>query len=194
MKFSTPLLLLLSSVISLAAQTKKNILLIAVDDLKPNIGSYGDLVAKTPNIDRLASRGLLFEHAYTNQAVCSPSRNALLTGITPATLGIYDLATNFRKSAPNAITLPQQFLKNGYRTEAVGKLYHVGHGNQDDSASWSVPHVRPPAPTYALDENLSADGTARPKNGKRGPRGAAVESAVVSDETYSAGQTATQVV
>jgi len=194
MKISTPLLILLSSVIPLAAQTKKNILLIAVDDLKPNIGSYGDPVARTPNIDRLASRGLLFEHAYTNQAVCSPSRNALLTGITPVTLGIYDLATNFRKAAPDAITLPQQFLKNGYRTEAVGKLYHVGHGNQDDSVSWSVPHTRPPAPTYALKESLSADGTARPKNGKRGPRGAAVESADVPDETYSDGQTANEVI
>src|SRR6218665_2618291 len=141
MKIHTSLLLLLSTVIPLAAQQKKNILFIAVDDLKPTIGAYGDTFAKTPNIDRLAARGVLFEHAYTNQAVCSPSRNSLLTGVTPATLGIYDLATNFRKAAPDAITLPQQFIKNGYRAESVGKIYHTGHGNNDDTASWSVPPV-----------------------------------------------------
>ncbi|HVJ45250.1 MAG TPA: sulfatase-like hydrolase/transferase [Luteolibacter sp.] len=194
MKLHASFLLFLSTIVPLFAQTKKNILFIAVDDLKPTIGAYGDALAKTPNIDRLASRGLLFERAYTNQAVCSPSRNALLTGITPATLGIYDLATNFRKSAPDAITLPQQFLKNGYRTEAVGKLFHVGHGNADDAASWSVPHEKPSGKTYALESNLSEDGTARPKDGRKGPRGTAVESADVPDDTYADGLTANEVI
>lgn len=193
MKIQTPLLLLLSSLVPLAAQTKKNILLIAVDDLKPSIGAYGDTVARTPNIDRLASRGLLFEHAYTNQAVCAPSRNALLTGITPGTLGIYDLETNFRRSAPDAITLPQQFLKNGYRSEAVGKLFHIGHGNTNDAASWSVPHVAPSGKTYALEASQPDKDAPRPKNG-RGPRGAAVESADVPDETYADGRTADEIV
>jgi len=177
----------------LAAQAKKNVLLIAVDDLKPYIGAYGDPIAKTPNIDRLAARGVLFEHAYTNQAVCSPSRNSLLTGIAPGTLGIYDLATNFRKVAPDAITLPQQFLRNGYRTEAVGKLYHTGHGNQDDAASWSVPHVKPSGKTYALESSQPPAGTPDRKNGKD-PRGAAVESADVPDETYADGLTALEVI
>lgn len=188
-----PLTLLLTTLLPLAAQAKKNILLIAVDDLKPNLGAYGDPVAKTPNIDRLASRGLLFEHAYTNQALCAPSRNALLTGITPTTLGIYDLATNFRKSAPDAITLPQQFLKNGYRTEAVGKLYHNGHGNGDDAASWSVPHLRPAAPTYVIDDNKGKPGDPIPK-GRNAPRGSATESADVPDDTYADGLTADEIV
>ncbi|HEY1122723.1 MAG TPA: sulfatase, partial [Haloferula sp.] len=187
------LLLLLASVTPLAAQTKKNILLIAVDDLKPNIGAYGDPIAKTPNIDRLASRGLLFEHAYTNQAVCAPSRNALFTSITPASLGIYDLATNFRKAAPDAITLPQHFLKNGYRTEAVGKLFHVGHGNSDDEVSWSVPHVRPAGKTYALEESQPPKNEGPRKNG-RGPNGSATESADVSDDTYADGKTADEII
>ncbi|WAC20488.1 sulfatase-like hydrolase/transferase [Luteolibacter sp. SL250] len=193
MKIPTSLLLLFSSVLPLAAQAKKNVLLIAVDDLKPLIGAYGDPHAKTPNIDRLAARGILFEHAYTNQAVCAPSRNSLLTGITPGTLGIYDLATNFRKAAPDAITLPQQFIRNGYRAEAVGKLYHSGHGNGDDAASWSVPHVKPSGKTYALDTSGPPEGTPRRKNGKA-PRGAAVESADVPDDTYADGLTANEVI
>jgi iduronate 2-sulfatase len=143
MKSHLSFILLFASVMPLAAEAKKNILLIAVDDLKPILGAYGDSIAKTPNIDRLASRGLLFEHAYTNQAVCAPSRNSLFTGVPPASLGIYDLATNFRHAAPDAVTLPQHFLKQGYRTEAVGKLFHVGHGNSDDAAGGCAPLVGP---------------------------------------------------
>jgi iduronate 2-sulfatase len=194
MKIPTSLLLLLSSLVPLAAQQKKNVLFIAVDDLKPLLGAYGDPIAKTPNIDRLAARGTVFESAYTNQAICSPSRNSLFTGVTPGTLGIYDLATNFRKAAPDAITLPQQFIRHGYRAEAVGKLYHVGHGNNNDEASWSVPHVPPTGKTYALESNLAENGTARPKNGRRGPRGAAIESADVPDDTYADGNTAKEIV
>src|SRR5215208_7647564 len=86
------------------AATKPNVLLICVDDLKPLLGCYGDPIVKSPNIDRLASRGMVFESAYCNQAVCAPSRNALLTGARSTTLGIYDLGTNFRRSVPDAIT------------------------------------------------------------------------------------------
>src|SRR5262245_25666391 len=73
------------------AASRPNILLICIDDLKPNIGCYGDPHAVTPNIDRLAAQGVRFDAAYCNQAVCSPSRNSLLTGLRPQTLGIYDL-------------------------------------------------------------------------------------------------------
>src|SRR3954453_24102155 len=85
------------------ATTKTNVLFICVDDLKPLLGCYGDKRIRSPNIDRLAKRSVLFERAYCNQAVCSPSRNALMTGVRPTTLGIYDLGTNFRSSAPNAV-------------------------------------------------------------------------------------------
>ena len=77
--------------------TAPNVLLICVDDLKPLLGCYGNEVVKSPNIDRLAARGVRFERAYCNQAVCAPSRNALLTGLRPQSLGIYDLSTNFRR-------------------------------------------------------------------------------------------------
>lgn len=133
--------------------SRPNVLLICIDDLKPLLGCYGDETIHSPNIDRLAKRGVLFESAYCNQAVCAPSRNALLTGLRSQTLGIYDLGTNFRQAAPDAVTLPQQFRKHGYRTEALGKIFHIGHGNHEDAASWSVPHWKAEVIAYALPES-----------------------------------------
>src|SRR5688500_12457798 len=116
-----------------AEPQKPNVLLICVDDLKPRLGCYGDSLVKSPNIDRLAASGMVFEGAYCNQAVCAPSRNALLTGLRSTTLGIYDLATNFRVAAPNAVTVAQNFKYLGYHTEAFGKIMHslLGHNEYD---------------------------------------------------------------
>ena len=83
-------------------EQRPNVLFISIDDLKPTIGCYGDQLARTPSIDRLAARGTVFERAYCMQAVCAPSRNALLTGLRPQTLRIYDLGTNFRRRAPTS--------------------------------------------------------------------------------------------
>lgn len=193
MKPRIPLFLLLSTLLPLAAETKKNVLLIAIDDLKPNIGAYGDAIAKTPNIDRLAARGLRFDNAYTNQALCSPSRNALLVGVRPGSLGIYNLDTNFRKAAPDAVTLPQHFIQQGYRAEGLGKIYHVGQGNHDDAASWSVPRTPLPAPIYALEANQPVKGGQQAQNPQRN-RGAATESADVSDDTYADGKVAEEAI
>lgn len=118
-------------------QQKPNILLIAVDDLRPELGCYGVSHIHSPNIDKLAAEGVLFSKAFTQQAVCAPSRNTLMTGLRPDKLGIWDLATFFRDKAPDAITLPQQFMKNGYLAEGMGKIYHTGHGNKNDVLSWS---------------------------------------------------------
>src|SRR5678815_2550893 len=98
----------------IGAPAKPNVLFICVDDLKPLLGCYGDKRIKSPNIDRLAKRGMLFECAYCNQAVCAPSRNSLLTGVRPTTSGIYDLGTNFRASAPDIVTLPEHFKPVSY--------------------------------------------------------------------------------
>lgn len=166
---------------------RPNVLLICVDDLKPVLGCYGDKIAKTPNIDRLAGQGVLFESAYCNQAVCSPSRNALMTSLRPQTLGIYDLATNFRRSHPDAVTVAQHFQQNGYTTQALGKVFHVGHGNAEDDVSWTVPHWRPKAAQYQLAE--SQDNKRATNNG---PRGTATESADVADEAYGDGQIAVE--
>ena len=116
-----------------------NILFIAVDDLRTEINCFGATHMHTPNLDRLAKQGMIFKRAYCQQAVCAPSRNSLLTGLRPDATGIYDLYTFFRTKNPDVITLPQHFKNNGYHTESMGKIYHLGHGNSDDKLSWSVP-------------------------------------------------------
>lgn len=166
-----------------------NVMLICVDDLKPVLGCYGDKIAQTPNIDRFAGQGVLYEAAYCNQAVCSPSRNALMTSLRPQTLGIYDLATNFRRSRPDAVTIAQHFQQHGYITQALGKVFHVGHGNTEDEASWTVPHWRPKAGQYQLAESQE-----NKRANNNGPRGTATESADVADEAYGDGQIATEAV
>ena len=140
---------------------KPNVLLICVDDLKPLLGCYGDATVKSPNIDALARRGVRFESAYCNQTVCAPSRNALMTGLRPQTIGVYDLGTNFRKAVPDVVTLAQQFKAHGYRAEAIGKIFHVGHGNHEDPASWSRPHLQANSIAYALPESRAKDGLTR---------------------------------
>lgn len=115
---------------------KRNVLFLAVDDLKPALACAGDPHAKTPNLDRLAARGTVFTRAYCQQAVCSPSRSSLLTGRRPDTTRVYDLVTHFRKALPDVVTLPQHFKNNGYYAHGVGKIYHGGY---DDPPSWSVP-------------------------------------------------------
>jgi iduronate 2-sulfatase len=182
---------------SKAQAERPNVLLICIDDLKPALGCYGDPAAKTPHLDKLAARGVRFDMAYCNQAVCSPSRNALLTGLRPGTIGIYDLPTNFRLAVPDAITLPQAFRAAGWRTEAIGKIFHAVHGNREDDASWEVPHTSPKAPTYARPENQPRPGP-RPASTRRDPsgrsRGTATESADVPDDTYADGQIAAEAV
>jgi len=137
------------------ADTKPNVLLICVDDLKPALGAYGDPLAKTPHLDRLAARGMRFDAAYCNQAVCGPSRLNLLLGSRSTSTGIYQFGPKFRELMPNAVTLPQLFKQNGYRAEAIGKIFHTGHGNSEDAASWSVP----PAITDGVVEYLKPEST-----------------------------------
>jgi len=183
---------------------KPNVLLICVDDLKPLLGCYGAPIVQSPNIDRLAARGVLFERAFCNQAVCAPSRNSLMTGLRPQSIGVYDLGTNFRKGVPEAVTVAQYFQRHGYRTEAMGKIMHVGHGNHEDAASWSVPHWGPkagPAGGYVLDENRApkltreeARFTNAPVDPSKLPRGAATEAADVPDNTYGDGKIADEAI
>ena len=182
---------------------RPNVLLICVDDLKPLLGCYGAPFIQTPNIDRLAARGLLFERAYCNQAVCAPSRNALMTGLRPSTLGIYDLGTHFRKAVPDAITVAQTFMRAGYRTEAMGKIMHVGHGNTEDEASWSVTPWKPQGNGYLLpqNQNLLKANIARAKNAGFSPdrianqaKGPATECADFPDNRYGDGMIADEAI
>ena len=180
-----PAAIFLASAISAFCE-KPNVLLICVDDLKPVLGCYGDTVVKSPNIDRLASRSTLFERAYCNQAVCAPSRHALITGLRPDTLGIYDLDTDFRLARPDAVTLPQVFQKAGYRTACLGKVLH---GNRYDDVSWSAPAWTPDGPAYSLPESMASM-----KKGKRGARGTATECADVADNSYGDGKIADEAI
>lgn len=123
-----------------AASAKFNVLFIAVDDMRPELGCYGNKIIKTPNIDRIAARGMVFNHAYCQQAVCSPSRSSLLTGRRPDATEVWDLNTHFRVALPNCITLPQHFKENGYHCSALSKIYHVGF---EDGRSWNEPHWYP---------------------------------------------------
>jgi choline-sulfatase len=118
--------------------TRPNVLFIAVDDLRPELGCYGSKIAKSPNIDRLAASAVTFTHAYCQQAVCNPSRASLMTGLRPDTIKVWDLQTDFRKTTPNAVTLPQQFMKHGYHAVGIGKIFH---NNIQDPLSWSEPKL-----------------------------------------------------
>ena len=118
-----------------------NILFIAVDDLKPLLGSYGNQVIKTPNIDKLSSQATVFLNNHCQQAVCGPSRSSLLTGLYPDHTKVWDLQTLIRDKNPEILTLPQHFKNNGYQTVAFGKIFDLrsvdkGH----DKKSWTIPY------------------------------------------------------
>lgn len=117
---------------------RPNVLFISVDDLRPELGCYGSKIVKTPNIDRMASQGTLFERAYCQQAVCSPSRVSLLTGQRPDTTKVWDLKTKFRNIQRDIVTLPQYFKNNGYHSYRLGKIFHLAHGQKEDKISWTT--------------------------------------------------------
>ena len=113
---------------------KMNVLFIAVDDLRPQLGCYGHKEIISPNIDRLAKRGLVFDRTYCQQAVCGPSRASLLSGLRPDSIGAYEWYVRLRDEVPDVLTLPEHFKNNGYETISVGKVYHSW---DDDLQGWS---------------------------------------------------------
>lgn len=188
-----------ASIVSANPATRPNVLLLCVDDLKPVLGCYGDTLARTPNLDRLAARGLRFDLAYCNQAVCSPSRNNLMLGSRSTSLGIYGLKENFREAVPHAVTLTQYFMNHSWRAEGVGKILHKGHGNHDDAASWSVPFQPDSVVEYQDTSSPTAGQLTREEAyfsnqhlGKIGalPRGQAWEALEVPDNAYADGRIA----
>jgi arylsulfatase A-like enzyme len=123
---------------------RQNVLLIVSDDLNNFLGCYGDRRAKTPNIDRLAARGVRFDRAYCAFPLCGPSRSSMLTGLYPNSTGIFQNGQIFRRTIPEQHSLPQAFRLSGYFAARVGKLYHynvptsIGTAGHDDPASWEL--------------------------------------------------------
>ena len=125
-----------------SAQGPYNVLFIIVDDLRPLLGCYGHPEIHTPNIDALAQRGTLFNRAYCQYPLCSPSRTSILTGLRPETTNVLTNRADFRRNLPEAVTLPQHFKESGYHTQSVGRVAHLPR-LQDEEHSWSVPSWRP---------------------------------------------------
>jgi arylsulfatase A-like enzyme len=144
-------LLFVLAVLSLLAETasgadakRPNVLFLISDDLNNLLGCYGDPLAKTPNIDKLAKRGVLFEKAYCTFPLCGPSRNSFLTGLYPNSTGILRNAQVFRQTIPEQLSMPQAFRQQGYLAARIGKLYHynvpnsIGTNGHDDPGSWEL--------------------------------------------------------
>ena len=216
MKLPITLAILLAALVAspTGSAAPPNVLFIAVDDLRPEMGCYCNKVVKTPNLDRLAARGMVFNRAYCQQAVCSPSRSSLLTGRRPDATKVWDLETHFRVALPNTITLPQHFKANGYHCAALSKIYHSGF---EDGRSWSEPHWYPkgqsvdtdpvdwtkrivtkhPTSVEEYSKAVSPDDNDKPgtrPNGKNAKRGPAFEVSPKSDDQLPDGATAAEAV
>ncbi|MEP3481398.1 MAG: sulfatase [Fuerstiella sp.] len=199
MKFIHSIICVLASMAIVNAADKPNILFIAVDDLRPELGCYGSPIAVTPHLDKLAEQGLLFHRAYCQQAICRPSRASLMTGARPETTGLFHNYVSLRELQPNILTLPQHFIANGYETAYCGKIFH--NGDTDEGTSWSrkpvkwIKGIKKPAGPYALPENnkMKADNmkAMRAKYGEAARQGLAAgpayEKADVPDTAYHDG-------
>lgn len=191
-----PLACLLASASICHAADKPNVLFIAVDDLRPELGCYGSETAVSPHLDALAKDGLLFNRAYCQQAICRPSRASLMTGARPDTTGLFHNYVALRELQPDIVTLPQHFVAHGYETVYCGKIFH--QGDTDEGTSWSrdsvkwLKDVKKPSGPYALPENnkMKADNMKRmlAKYGESARRGLAAgpayEKADVPDTAY----------
>lgn len=122
--------------IARGAERGPNVLMIIADDLDPSLGCFGNGAVKTPNIDRLASRGVIFPRAYSSWASCLPSRVSLLSGWFPPSTGTYDFSPGPRDGGLKDVTyLPEHFKNRGYFTGRLDKVFHIG---KDDPQSWTV--------------------------------------------------------
>jgi len=144
------LLLVIGNTFAQQKSKKPNILFIAVDDLKPILGCYGNALVKTPNIDRLAKMSTVFSSNYCQQAVCGPTRASLMTGKRPDATKIWDLKTQMRDVNPDIVTLPQYLVTQGYTTVGIGKIFHPSSADQKiDPVSWTLPYIFADASDYA---------------------------------------------
>lgn len=168
---------------------QKNVLFIAVDDLRPELGCYRHPIIKSPNIDKLAASGVRFTHSYCNIPVCGATRASIMSGLRPNASRFVNFDCYLDKDVPGVVSLPMQFRNNGYHTVSLGKIFH----HQDDSkGSWDT-NWRPKNPKggswldYQLPENIEKN------NGNRS-RGLPYEKADVPDEAYFDGKIAAKAI
>ena len=182
-----------------SAAARPNVLFIAVDDLRPELACYGNDDIHSPNIDRLAKSGVLFERAYCQLAVCNPSRVSIMTGLRPDSTMVWDLVTRFRETIPDAVTLPQHFMAHGYKAASYGKIFH---NPWPDNESWSEPHAWPKGSRLWSDaakerhakylEKMRAEG--RPEQNVARMRGEATEIVDIPDHEHVDGAIAEQAI
>jgi arylsulfatase A-like enzyme len=158
------------STASPAPPATTNILMICVDDLRPELRCYGAPQMITPNLDRLAADGYQFNRAYIQQAVCSPSRTSIMTGMRPDSTQVFDLNTHFRDTIPWVEPVPQYLQRYGYYSAGIGKIYHGGF---NDELSWNEPWISGGGVSYVVASNSTNK--------------AATEGADVPDSTYMDG-------
>lgn len=163
---------------------RPNIVMIAVDDLRPELGCYGNNQIVSPHIDRLAGSGTVFNNCFCQVPVCGASRASLLTGVRPTPTRFVGFDTWADRDLPGHLSLPRYFKEHGYHTISNGKIYHH---RTDDMAGWSEEPWRPNAGYgrgYLTDENIEIA-----KLDSRGA-GPAFESADVPDNAYADGKIA----
>jgi arylsulfatase A-like enzyme len=166
-----------------ASEKKLNVLFIAVDDLRPELGCYGQQVIQTPHIDALAKRGTLFQRAYCQVAVCGASRASLMTGLRPTAERFLDYQTWAQDDAPEAVTLAEAFRQNGYHCLSNGKIFH--HQTDTQDRSWSEPAWQP-----AQDGRKFFDPSSASMIQEKTLRGPVWEAPDVVDNAYVDGQVA----
>ncbi len=125
---------------SLAGAERPNVLFVIVDDLRPELGCYGNREIQTPRFDQFAKKATTFMRAYCGAAACAPSRASAMTGLRPDSTKVWDLKGKFRVNLPNVVTLPQHFHKQGYHTVSMGKIFH---NHMPDRVSFDEPDLRP---------------------------------------------------
>lgn len=167
---------------------RRNVLMIAIDDLRPVLNCYGESQIKSPNIDRLADQGVVFTKAYCQWAVCGPSRASIMSGLSPDGTGIRNLSSQIRTENPEVVTLPEYFLSNAYTTAGAGKIYDPRNvDDKHDTYSWTIPYTNPSDYSYPTEYGAFVQGsnyrvTANTAT-EQGPVG-------VDDDGYTDGQIA----
>ena len=199
--------ILILMTLALSAAEKPNILFIAVDDLRPELNCYGKEYIKSPNIDRLANKGLLFERAYCQEPICNPSRTSIMTGMRPEKNGVFHNNQYFRETKPDAVTMSQYFIQNGYNAAYAGKIFHRD-SEADLDHSWNFKTLNPKGIKrpkliggYALKENQQIHQNNKKELIKQYGKvpggllhGPAYEMADVPDYTYGDGWTTLQAI